>query len=115
MALVLTGVATILVGALEGVGLKICIVLMAALAVCFFPPAFAALSRIVQPNYRSLAAAFGPPVGFLLGVGLLPLGLGYMREAWSFSLGIIITGAAIVVGAAAVLLLRLLTELEEGC
>ena len=38
-----------------------------------------------------------------------------MREAWSFSLGIIITGAAIVVGAAAVLLLRLLTELEEGC
>ena len=65
MALVLTGVATILVGALEGVGLKICIVLMAALAVCFFPPAFAALSRIVQHNYRSLAAAFGP-VGFLL-------------------------------------------------
>jgi NNP family nitrate/nitrite transporter-like MFS transporter len=115
MALVLTGAVTILVGALEGVGLKICIVLMAALAVCFFPPAFAALSRIVQPNYRSLAAAFGPPVGFLLGVGLLPLGLGYMGEAWSFSLGIVITGAVIVVGAAAVLLLRLLTELEEGC
>ncbi|MCE5253120.1 MAG: MFS transporter [Actinomycetia bacterium] len=115
IALVLTGVAAIFVGLLSGVGMKICVVLMAAMAVCYFPPAFAALSRIVQPNYRSLAAAFCPPTGFVLGGGLLPLALGYMGQSWSFSTGIIIIGAVITVGAAAVSLLHLLTNLEEGC
>lgn len=114
-SLFLTGVAMLLVGALSGVALKICVVLMAAFAVCFFPPAFAALSRIVQPNYRSLAAAFGPPAGFILGGGLLPTLLGYMGEAWSFSTGITIIGAVVAVGATAAVGLNLLTDLEEGC
>jgi len=111
----LTGAVMILVGVLEGAGLKAAIVLLAALAICFFPPAFAALSRTVQPTYRSLAAGFGPPTAFVLGGGLLPLGLGYLGEAASFSLGITITGTVILVGSAAVLPLHLLTELEEGC
>jgi len=64
---------------------------------------------------RSLAAGFGPPLAFLLGGGLLPMGLGYLGETASFSLGITITGVVIVVGSAATLLLRLLTELDEGC
>jgi len=51
----------------------------------------------------------------VLGGGLLPLGLGYLGEAASFSLGITITGTVILVGSAAVLPLHLLTELEEGC
>jgi MFS transporter, NNP family, nitrate/nitrite transporter len=111
----LTGVATILVGALSGVWLKVCIVLMAGLAVGIFPPSFAALSRIVQPTYRSLAASFGPPTAFILGGGLLPTALGYMGQTWSFSLGIIIIGGVIAVGSGAAFLLRLLTNLEEGC
>ena len=114
-SLVLTGISMVLVGALSGVAMEACVVLMAAFAVCFFPPAFAALSRIVQPNYRSLAAAFGPPTGFLLGGGALPTLLGYMGQAWSFSLGIIITGAVIAAGSFAAVRLRLLTNLEEGC
>jgi NNP family nitrate/nitrite transporter-like MFS transporter len=113
--LFLTGIVMVLVGVLSGVGLKICIVLMAGLAVCFFPPAFAALSRIVQPTYRSLATAFGPPTAFILGGGLLPVALGYMGQTWSFSLGIIIVGAIVAVGSSAAFLLRLLTNLEEGC
>jgi NNP family nitrate/nitrite transporter-like MFS transporter len=113
--LFLTGVVTVLVGVLSGVGLKICIVLMAALAVCFFPPAFAALSRIVQPTYRSLASAFGPPTAFVLGGGLLPVALGYMGQAWSFGSGIVVIGAIIAAGSSAAFLLRLLTNLEEGC
>lgn len=113
--LLLTGVTTILVGALSGVALKVCVVLMAGFAVCFFPPAFAALSRIVQPSYRSLAAGFGPPVAFVLGGGLLPTALGYLGQARSFSLGIIIVGVVVAIGSAAAFLLRLLTDLEEGC
>lgn len=113
--LFLAGVSTCLVGILSGTALKISIFLMAAFAVGFFPPAFKALSRIVQPTFRSLAAGFGPPVAFLLGGGLLPTALGYMGQAHSFGLGITIAGAVIAVGSAATLLLKLLTELEEGC
>jgi hypothetical protein len=51
----------------------------------------------------------------MLGGGLLPAGLGYLGQAASFSLGITITGAVILVGSSATLLLRLLTDLEEGC
>ena len=115
LALVLTGAATVLVGLLSGVALKVCVVLMAGFAVCFFPPAFAALSRIVQPTYRSLATAFSTPTGLLLGGGLLPLVLGYVGQAGHFDLGIVVIGALIAAGALLTLLLRLLDELEEGC
>jgi NNP family nitrate/nitrite transporter-like MFS transporter len=115
ISLLLTGIVTVLVGILSGVALKVCVVLMAGLAVCFFPPAFAALSRIVQPTHRSLAAGFCPPTAFLIGGGLLPLILGYVGQAASFSLGIIVIGGVIAVGSAGAFLLRLLDTLEEGC
>ena len=111
----LTGAVMILVGSLSGVGLKVSVVLMAGLAVCFFPPAFAALSRIVQPTYRSLANALGPPLAFLFGGGLLPTVLGYVGQRASFSIGIIVIGCVIAVGSSAALLLHLLVNLEEGC
>jgi hypothetical protein len=38
-----------------------------------------------------------------------------MGQAWSLSTGIIIVGAVIAVGSGAAFLLRLLTNLEEGC
>lgn len=113
--LFLAGVFTALTGALTGTGMKVSIFLMAAFAVGFFPPAFKALSRIVQPNYRSLAAGFGPPLAFLLGGGLLPTGLGYMGQVFTFGLGITIAGVVIAVGSSATLLLKLLTDLDEGC
>jgi NNP family nitrate/nitrite transporter-like MFS transporter len=113
--LFLTGITAVLVGSLSGVGLKLSIFFMAAFAVCFFPPAFAALSRIVQPNLRSLAAALGPPVAFVLGGGLLPAALGYMGQVSTFGLGIVIAGGVIAVGSSAAFLLRLLTDLDEGC
>jgi MFS family permease len=113
--LCVTGIMTVLVGLLSGSALVVSIFLMAAFAVGFFAPAFASLSRIVQPNFRSLAAGFAPPLGFLLGGGLLPMALGYMGQAYSFSLGLVITGATIVVGSSATIFLKLITDLEEGC
>jgi len=111
----LTGLMMILVGILSGPAMIVSIFLMAALAVGFFAPGFASLSRIVQPNLRSLAAGFGPPIAFLLGGGLLPAALGYFGQASSFSLGIAIVGVTILIGSSATLLLRLLTDLGEGC
>jgi predicted MFS family arabinose efflux permease len=115
IALLLTGLVTILVGLLSGIALKVCVVLMAGLAVCFFPPAFSALSRIVQPTYRSLAAAFATPTAFLLGGGLVPLTLGYVGQAGHFDLGIMVVGGLVAAGSVLTLLLRLLDNLEEGC
>ncbi|MBU2602433.1 MAG: MFS transporter [Actinobacteria bacterium] len=116
-ALVLTGAATVLVGASDGVWLRVGIFLLPAFAVCFFPPAFSALSRIVQPNLRSVVAALAPPVAFILGGGLLPLGLGYMGENHTFAQGIVVAGTVMVVGSGLAFFVRLLREdeMEEGC
>lgn len=116
-ALCLTGAATVLVGVADGLWLRVGIFLLPAFAVCFFPPAFSALSRIVQPNRRSVAAALAPPIAFILGGGLLPVALGYMGQHYTFARGIAIIGAATVVCSAAAFLVRLLREdeMEEGC
>ena len=113
--LVLTGAVTIMLGSFSGTWLRVMVFLLPALAVCFFPPAFSALSRIVQPNMRSTAAALAPPIAFLFGGGLLPTGLGFVGQRYSFGLGIVITGIVIVVGAGAAFLLKLLEDMEEGC
>lgn len=113
--LIAAGIATVLLGSLSGAGLKVIIFLQPAVGVCFFPAAFSALSRIVQPNMRSLAAAFAPPTAFLLGGGLFPMALGYMGQTYSFGLGISLAGCIIIAGSVLVLFIRLLEKMEDGC
>jgi NNP family nitrate/nitrite transporter-like MFS transporter len=113
--LIAAGIATVLLGSLSGIGLKVIIFLQPAVGVCFFPAAFSALSRIVQPNMRSLAAAFAPPTAFLLGGGLFPVALGYMGQTYSFGLGISLAGCIIIAGSVLVFFIRLLEKIEDGC
>jgi len=113
--LILSGAVTLLIGNLSGTWLKVMVFLQPALIVCFFPPGFAALSRIVQPNLRSLVSAFGPPMSLVVGVGLLPAFLGYMGEAYSIGLGITIVGGVVMVGSVLALPLKLLDKLDDGC
>ncbi len=110
-----SGVATILVGVTSGPWLTVSIFVLPALIVCFFPPGFSALSRIVQPKMRSLVAAMGPPTAFILGGGLLPAALGYMGQTYTFGLGIVLAGCAIMIGSVVVFSLRMLDKMEEGC
>jgi NNP family nitrate/nitrite transporter-like MFS transporter len=113
--LLASGFAAILVGTTSGPWLKVSVFLLPALIVCFFPPGFSALSRIVQPKMRSLVAAMGPPAAFILGGGLLPAALGYMGQSYSFGLGIVLAGCAIMIGSVVVFSLRMLDKMEEGC
>jgi MFS transporter, NNP family, nitrate/nitrite transporter len=115
--LMLAGVFTVLSGTLSGTPMVVAVFLMAACAVGFFPPAFSALSRIVQPSYRSLSSGYAPPIAFLLGGGLLPTGLGYLGQTVGsgFGLGITITGAVVIVGSLATFMVTVLTDLGEGC
>lgn len=113
--MLLSGGAAIAVGRLSGAAVVVSVFVLLALSACFFPPAFAALSRVVQPNLRSLVVGLVPPAGFIMGGGLLPVLLGYMGEAYTIGLGIVITGAAVMVGSFLILAVRLLDTLEEGC
>ena len=113
--LLTSGAVTVLIGSLSGTWLKVAVFLQPALIVCFFPPAFAALSRIVQPYMRSLAAGMGPPTAFFLGGGLLPAALGYMGENYTFGLGIVLSGCIMMLGAVLVVFLKLLEKMEDGC
>jgi NNP family nitrate/nitrite transporter-like MFS transporter len=81
--MVITGLAIIALGSTSSGWMIASLFVLSAFSACFFPPAFAALSRIVQPNLRSLVAGLAPPSAFLVGGGLLPIALGYMGQAGS--------------------------------
>lgn len=109
------GVATILLGTTSGLLLTIMIFLQPAVQGCFFTAGFAALARIVQPNFRSVASAFTTPIAFLIGGGLLPLVIGYMGENYSFGTGIVLIGGLLILSSGLVHLLSLIEKMEEGC
>jgi NNP family nitrate/nitrite transporter-like MFS transporter len=117
IVLLCTGGATVLLGVLDGAALTVAIFALPAFAVCFFPPAFSALARIVQPTQRSVAAALVPPTAFVLGGGLLPMALGYAGQHATFARGFVLTGLVIVLGSAGALFLVLLPDdqIEDGC
>ncbi|MFC1823380.1 MFS transporter [Thermodesulfobacteriota bacterium] len=114
-ALLASGIATIMLGMLSGGWLKLMVFLQPAMLACYFPAGFSALSRIVQPGLRSIAASFGPSISFVLGGGILPAAIGYMGQTYSFGLGITMAGGLIVLGSGLVVFLRLLENMEEGC
>ncbi|MBN1847580.1 MAG: MFS transporter [Deltaproteobacteria bacterium] len=115
LVLFISGIATMLLGLLSGRWLTILIFLQPALITCYFPSGFAALSRVVQPNMRSLASGLVPPTAFLFGGGLLPAALGYMGQSFTFGLGITLFGMIICLGSTLVFTLTLLEKMDEGC
>ena len=102
-----TGVMTLLLGSLSGVGLSAAVLFQPLLAVWFFPAAFAAMAMITPPNTRNLAVSFSVPLGFLIGGGAIPTFIGAMGDAGSFATGFTITGILISAGALLALWLRL--------
>lgn len=75
-SLAATGVLTLLLAWTEGEVLILVLFLQAAALTAFFPAGFAALSRVAAPSLRSVVGATGPPLGFLLGGGLMPTAIG---------------------------------------
>ncbi len=113
--LLVSGIVTALLGICTGPWLKLMVFLQPAFIACYFPPGFAALSRIVQPDYRSLATSWATPTALVLGGGLLPQALGYMGEIYSIGAGFTITGILIIAGFPLAFLLKLLDKMEDGC
>jgi NNP family nitrate/nitrite transporter-like MFS transporter len=107
IAFLLTGFMTILLGAAPAPLIVTIVFLQPIIAVCFFPPGFAALSSIGPPSVRNVAVSVTFPVAFVLGGGAIPIGIGIMGDAGSFSLGIAMTGGLILIGFILSLYLRL--------
>ena len=113
--LLASGIVTLLLGLASGFWLTVVVFLQPALIVCYFPPGFAALARIVQPNLRSLATAWVTPCAIILGGGLLPLLLGYMGQTVTFASGIVLAGGIIIVGSGLPFFLNLIEKMDDGC
>jgi NNP family nitrate/nitrite transporter-like MFS transporter len=103
--LLATGIATVLLGMARESWIVPFLFLQPALAVCFFPAGFSALSLVGPPSVRNVAVSLAVPVAFFVGGGVVPAGLGMMGEQGSFMLGIMLFGVLLLGG---VVLLRYL-------
>jgi NNP family nitrate/nitrite transporter-like MFS transporter len=107
-----SGILTLFIGILTGFPMKVIIFCQPLLAVCFFPPAFAALSKICTKETRNIAISFTIPIGFLLGGGVIPHILGVLGKSGHFSTGFVIFGTLIFFGSVIPFFLKLLKEKE---
>jgi NNP family nitrate/nitrite transporter-like MFS transporter len=108
----LTGIMTVLLGAVKGYWIVLIVFLQPMLAVCFFPAGLAAISCIGPPSSRNVAVSLTIPFAFLLGAGAIPTGIGIMGDAGSFALGFTLVGGLILGGFVLSLILKLPDEHE---
>ncbi len=97
IALIISGLATILISATEGPLLTLAIFLQPAFAVCFFPAALATVSRLGPPEMRNLAISLVVPTGFLVGAGMIPALVGRAADVGEFPLGLASVGLATII------------------
>jgi NNP family nitrate/nitrite transporter-like MFS transporter len=102
----ITGLMTILLGSVSDTLIVIFVFLQPVIAVCFFPPGFAALASIGPPNARNIAVSLTIPAAFIFGGGAVPIGIGMMADAGAFDLGFALAGGLILTGSLLALCLR---------
>lgn len=67
-------------------------------AVCFFPSAWMAVSRIDHPQAKNAALILAVPIAYIFGAGFVPVAIGCLGEHGSFSVGFIGFGVLTVIG-----------------
>jgi len=107
MVFLSTGLATVCLGFLPGLWVLVFVFLQPLLAVCFFPPGFAALSSIGPANTRNVAVSLTVPTAFIIGGGIIPVLIGIMGDRGDFGFGITVVGGLIILGAALATALKL--------
>ncbi|MGQ9653133.1 MAG: MFS transporter [Thermodesulfobacteriota bacterium] len=111
MAMLGTGLGTLLLGLVPGGWTVAMVFLQPMVAVCFFPAGFSALSRIGGQRTRNVAISLTIPVAFLVGGGGIPAWIGFAGEMGSFEAGMVTVGA---LTAGSVVLMRYLRLGEKG-
>jgi MFS transporter, NNP family, nitrate/nitrite transporter len=97
--LALNGLLTMGLGVASADWLPYLVFLQPALAVCFFPAGFAAISLVAPPSARNIAVSMVTPFGFMLGAGATPALIGWASHLHSFRAGFLVVGALIGGGA----------------
>jgi len=82
----LAGFLTLLLGIVPGSWVVLIVFLQPLIAVCFFPPGFAVLSRIGPPHFRNISVSLTVPFGFLVGAWAIPTGIGLFGDTGNFNL-----------------------------
>jgi NNP family nitrate/nitrite transporter-like MFS transporter len=84
--LITTGLFILLIGLFQNPGItSLLVILQASSAACTFPAGFTMVSIMFPQSSRSLAVSLVIMIGYLLGGGAIPLGMGYIAERFSFS------------------------------
>lgn len=98
LVLMSTGMATLGIGLLSGPWLTVVILCQPLLAVCFFPPAFSALSSIGTEETRNIMVSFTIPAAFLMGGGGAPNLIGILADNGAFAMGFVGAGIVVLAG-----------------
>jgi NNP family nitrate/nitrite transporter-like MFS transporter len=98
IALIITGLMTVLLGIAPSRYARLLVFLQPLVAVCFFPAAFAAVAFIFPPKLRNLAVSLIIPISFLVGGGVVPIFIGLIGDVSSFAVGIALSGGLIAAG-----------------
>ncbi len=99
--LLITGLLTGLMAIMDtGIWLMLLVVAQPLIAVCFFPSAFALLSKLGPPEFGNLAVSLCLPLAFLLGGGVMPTLIGLIGDISSISVGFLLVGVAMALGGA---------------
>jgi NNP family nitrate/nitrite transporter-like MFS transporter len=95
--LLITGLATVGMAFAQILWLLIGIlVIQATVSVAFFPAAITAISTITPLDERSTFVGLTLALSGIIGMGLVPVGLGAVADIWNFQIGILVTGVLIM-------------------
>jgi NNP family nitrate/nitrite transporter-like MFS transporter len=72
------------------------LIIQGTLSVAFFPAAVTAISTITPLDERSTFVGLILAVGGIIGIGLVPVGLGAVADIWNFQIGIFVMGVLIM-------------------
>jgi len=103
LVLASSGLATVMLGASQS-QVTMYVWLQPVLAVCFFPAAFALLSRIGPASSRAVTVSLTVPLSFVIGGGVLPALITRMADQGHFGGGLVLAGLFIALGSLLVFL-----------
>jgi NNP family nitrate/nitrite transporter-like MFS transporter len=108
--LFVTGLATVGMALAQVFWLLVgALVIQATVSVVFFPVAVTAISTMTHLDERSTFVGLTLALSGIIGMGLVPVGLGAVADIWNFQAGILVTGVLIMLSCA---LIRGLQGLE---
>jgi NNP family nitrate/nitrite transporter-like MFS transporter len=94
----LNGLLTMIMGVAPTAWLPYLVSIQPALAACFFPAGFAAISLMAPAGARNIAVSMVTSFAFIIGAGAVPALIGWSSTLHSFSAGFLLVGGLIVAG-----------------